>query len=46
VDEAKDRRELLRSRGPSAQAFTLRQPFPAPDQQSAATADDDWFCPA
>lgn len=46
VDEAKERLEPLRSHGPSAQAFTLRQPFPAPDQQTAASADDDWFCPA
>lgn len=29
--EAIERLEILRQRGPSAEAFTFRQPFPAPD---------------
>lgn len=29
--EAIDRLEILRQRGPSPEAFTFRQPFPAPD---------------
>jgi hypothetical protein len=30
VDEAKDRLELLRLKGPTAEAFTFRDPFDAP----------------
>jgi hypothetical protein len=30
VDEAKVRLELLRERGPTAEAFSLREPFPPP----------------
>jgi Domain of unknown function (DUF3291) len=30
VEEAKDRLELLARRGPSPEAFTFREPFPAP----------------
>jgi hypothetical protein len=37
VEEAKRRIEILRERGPSAEAFTLREPFPPPvDAPSAA----------
>lgn len=37
VAEAKARLELLRSRGPSPDAFTLRAPFPAPDATGVRT---------
>jgi Domain of unknown function (DUF3291) len=33
IDEAKERLELVRRLGPSPSAFTLREPFPAPDQR-------------
>ena len=31
VDEAKDRLDQLRAKGPSPDAFTFRTPFPAPE---------------
>ena len=34
-EEARSRLELLRRRGPTPDAFTLREPFPAPDRQPA-----------
>lgn len=34
VDEAKERLELLRSRGPTPAAFTFRSPFPPPEATS------------
>lgn len=43
LDEAKERLALLQSKGPSAQAFTVRQPFPAPDDLVGAREGDDWF---
>jgi hypothetical protein len=36
VEEAKERLALLEERGPSADAFTFRAPFPAPDLTPAA----------
>jgi hypothetical protein len=45
VDEAKRRLELLDARGPSADAFTFKVPFPAPDATTAVGRDDRWFCP-
>ncbi len=36
VDEALARLELLRTKGPTAEAFTFRQAFPAPDADRAA----------
>ena len=47
VDEAIARLELLRSRGPTPEAFTFRQTFPAPD--APATEQPGGFedtCPA
>jgi hypothetical protein len=45
VDEAKARLEHLRVRGPSAEAFTFRAPFPPPDAESADVAAlDAAFC--
>jgi hypothetical protein len=44
IDEAKERLAHLAEHGPTAQGFTFRQPFPAPDADAAATADDDWTC--
>jgi heme-degrading monooxygenase HmoA len=34
VAEAKQRLDLLRRRGPSADAFTFRAPFPAPEERA------------
>lgn len=31
IEEAKERLDLLRRKGPTAQAFTFKRPFPAPD---------------
>ena len=44
VDEAKARLALLEANGPTPEAFTFRQPFPAPDAVEAADVDDDWTC--
>lgn len=46
VEEAKRRLEVLRERGPSAEAFTFRQPFPPPDGTGVVSPDERWFCPA
>ena len=35
IDEAKARLEILRSKGPTPEAFTFRQAFPAPDADPA-----------
>jgi hypothetical protein len=47
VEEAKERLFHLRRHGPTAEAFTFRSPFPAPDAGVAevAEADDRWGCP-
>ncbi|MGH2634618.1 MAG: DUF3291 domain-containing protein [Actinomycetota bacterium] len=45
VDEARTRLTILRERGPSPEAFTLREPFPAPDGTDRVVSRDDWFCP-
>jgi hypothetical protein len=46
VEEAKARLELLRRKGPTAEAFTFRQAYPPPDApQSAPSAFGDQ-CPA
>jgi hypothetical protein len=45
LDEAKARLALLKARGPSAEAFTFRTPFPSPDGVSGeAEALDAAFC--
>ena len=47
IEEAKTRLEMLRSKGPTAEAFTFRQAFPPPDAgkaQSPVTFGDE--CPA
>ena len=47
VEEAIARLAILRSNGPTAQAFTFRQAFPAPDRYTAKSQvrfDDE--CPA
>ena len=47
VDEAVARLELLRTLGPTAEAFSFRSAFPAPDAgSSAAPAAFDDACPA
>lgn len=38
TDEAGERLELLRAHGPGPRAFTLRQPYPAPEATGVASA--------
>jgi len=45
VDDAKRRLERLERLGPTAEAFTFREPFPAPDSTLEVERDDRWFCP-
>jgi hypothetical protein len=45
VAEALERLRLLKDRGPSADAFTFRKPFPAPDDQAVEIEGlDAAFC--
>jgi len=45
VAEAKERLQILKERGPSADAFTFRAPFPPPDAPSGTAATlDAAFC--
>ncbi len=47
IEEAKARLEMLRAKGPAAEAFTFRQAFPPPDAgkaQRPVTFGDE--CPA
>jgi hypothetical protein len=45
VDEALERLTQLKERGPSADAFTFRAPFPSPDEPSRAVPGlDAKFC--
>lgn len=45
--EAEDRVRRLRRLGPSADNFTLRNPFPPPDgTEPGARSSDAWLCPA
>jgi hypothetical protein len=46
VEEGAARLELLRSRGPSADAFTFRNLFPAPDSGATVERSLDTSCPA
>lgn len=41
VAEAEDRLRHLRAHGPTAEAFTFRDLFPAPDSEIVAELDDD-----
>jgi heme-degrading monooxygenase HmoA len=44
--DAVARLDLLRRLGPTPDAFTIRQPFPAPGQPAATVeVRDDWSCP-
>ena len=45
IPEAIARLELLRARGPTPDAFTFRDPFPAPDEESLGEIPFDQ-CPA
>jgi hypothetical protein len=45
VAEAGSRLARLRERGPSPEAFTFREPFPAPDSSEPVDVDDRWACP-
>ncbi len=47
IEEAKERLEHLKRRGPTPHAFTFRTSFPAPNPDpSAALIDDEIGCPA
>jgi hypothetical protein len=46
IEEAKEKLELLRRKGPSAEAFTFRQAFPPPDALQAAPRSFGDECPA
>jgi hypothetical protein len=46
VEEAKAKLELLRRKGPTAEAFTFRQAYPPPDAPQAAPAEFGDECPA
>jgi len=47
IAEAVERLEWLRSRGPTAEAFTFRQPFPPPDATGEASSSGVGdICPA
>ena len=41
VEEAKARLELLRAKGPTADAFTFKQPFPAPGGDAVSPVLDE-----
>ena len=41
MEEAKSRLELLRRKGPTADAFTFKQPFPAPGESDISPVLDD-----
>jgi len=45
VEDAERRLGLLRERGPSPEAFTMREPFPAPGSSEPVPSRDHWFCP-
>jgi Domain of unknown function (DUF3291) len=45
VEEAERRLATLRERGPSSDAFTLREPFPAPGSNVPVPAQDRWRYP-
>jgi hypothetical protein len=45
VQEAEERLLHLRRHGPTAFAFTFRDPFPAPGETSVTETDDRWACP-
>jgi len=46
IEEAKAKLELLRRKGPTAEAFTFRQAYPPPDAPQAAPAEFGDECPA
>lgn len=45
VEEARRRLDLLQRRGPSADAFTFRSPFPPPDTGAVVGSGDLGACP-
>jgi hypothetical protein len=46
IEEAKAGLELLRRKGPTAEAFTFRQSYPPPDAPQASPAAFGDECPA
>lgn len=46
VEEGIERLERLRQRGPGADAFTFRNPFPAPDSGDTGAGSLEATCPA
>jgi hypothetical protein len=45
VDEAKRRLDLLERLGPTADAFTFREPFGPPGSDARVELDERWACP-
>ena len=45
IEEAERRIATLRERGPSSNAFTLREPFPAPGSNVPVPSQDGWRYP-
>jgi hypothetical protein len=45
IEEAERRLATLRERGPSSNAFTLREPFPAPGSNVPVPSQDGWRYP-
>ena len=45
IEEAERRLATLRDRGPSSDAFTLREPFPAPGSNVPVPTQDGWRYP-
>ena len=45
VHDAKRRLDVLERLGPTAEAFTFKEPFPPPDPDVAIDRDERWFCP-
>ena len=46
LEEAEEHLNLLRTLGPTAQAFNFKNAYPAPDDDSDAVNDFDDLCPA
>ncbi len=44
--DAVQRLDLLRTHGPTPDAFTVRQPFARPDESGAPRVRDEWTCRA
>lgn len=45
VADAKHRLDVLERLGPTADAFTFKEPFPPPGSDAPVERGDRWFCP-